>query len=83
MEKLFTEEMGKCYGKRNSLEIYKDDCGYAVYLVGKEFDVTEDGEIIEGTRNEAVLVGYIMDIENKEIAFDNAEEEIAALAREM
>ncbi len=71
--------MGKCYGKRNNLEIYKDACGYAIYLTGKEFDVTDDGQIIEGERIEAILVGYIMNIENKEIAFDNAEAEIAAL----
>jgi hypothetical protein len=75
----YTDEMGKCYGKRNNLEIYKDECGFAVYLTGKEFDVTENGEIIEGERIEAVFVGYIMDIENKEIAFDNAEAEIASL----
>lgn len=79
MNTQYTDEMGKCYGKRGNLEIYKDACGYAVYHVGKEFDVNPDGSIVEGDRIEAVLVGYIMNIENKEYAFDMAEAEIASL----
>lgn len=76
MSTRFADEMGKCYGKRGNLRIYKDRKMFAVYLVGKEFLDFVDGKIIEGDRDEAVFVGYVSDISNKDFAFDLAQEEI-------
>jgi hypothetical protein len=72
----YANELGKCYGKRGNLRIYKERDLFAVYLVGKEFLDFVDGKIIEGDREEACLVGYVSDISDKEFAFDLAQEEI-------
>jgi hypothetical protein len=72
----YADELGKCYGKRGNLRIYKDGEMFAIFLVMKEFDFDNDGKIVEGEKEEAVLVGYIADIKNKEYAFDMAQEEI-------
>jgi hypothetical protein len=74
----YANELGKCYGTRNNLRIYKDREMFAVYLVMKEWDFDANDNIIEGDREEAVLVGYVADITNKEYAFDLAEAEIRA-----
>jgi hypothetical protein len=76
MSTRFADELGKCYAKRGNLRIYKDREMFAVYLVGKEFLDFVDGKIVEGDRDEAVLVGYVSDISNKDLAFDVAQEEI-------
>lgn len=72
----YADELGKCYGKRDNLRIYKDGEMLAIFLVMKEFDFDNDGKIVEGEREEAVFVGYIADIKNKEYAFDMAQQEI-------
>ena len=74
----YVNELGKCYGERKNLRIYKDREMFAVYLVMKEWDFDANDKIIEGEREEAVLVGYVADITNKEYAFDLAEAEIRA-----
>lgn len=79
MFKLFTDEMGKCYGKRGNLHIYKYREMFAVYLVGKEILDFVDGKIIESDRDEAVFVGHVSNISDKDFAFDLAQEEINSL----
>ena len=76
MKKTYEDELGKCYGKRGSLAIYKDGGMYAVFSVMKEFDFDENDNLVYGERNEAVLIGYVSDISDKDYAFDLAEEEI-------
>lgn len=76
MSTKYANELGKCYGKRGSLRIYKDGGMYAVFLVTKEWDFDANDKIVEGEREEATLVGYVADITNKEFAFDLAQEEI-------
>jgi hypothetical protein len=77
----YADELGKCYGKRGNLHIYKDRDMYAVFMVMKEFDFDANDNIIEGDRDEATLVGYIADITNKEHAFDLAQAEISSNAK--
>lgn len=72
----YADELGKCYGKRGNLRIYKDREMFAIFLVMKEFDFDNDGKIVEGEKEEAVFVGYVADMKNKEYAFDMAQEEI-------
>jgi hypothetical protein len=79
MEK-FADEMGKCFGKRGSLRIYKDGEMFGVYIVMKEFDFDANDNIIEGKRETATLVGYVSDISDKEFAFDLAQQEIRSVA---
>ena len=74
----YANELGKSYGERGNLRIYKDRDLFGIYLVMKEFDFDANDNIIEGDREEAVLVGYVADITNKEYAFDLAEQEIKA-----
>ena len=72
----YANELGKCYGKRGNLRIYKEREMFAIFLVMKEFDFDNDGKIVEGEKEEAVFIGYIADIKNKEYAFDMAQQEI-------
>jgi hypothetical protein len=77
----YATDLGKCYGKRGNLRIYKDGEMFAVFMVMKEFDFDANDNIIEGERDEATLIGYVADISNKEYAFDLAQEEIRAVAK--
>lgn len=77
----YADELGKCYGKRGNLHIYKDGGMHAVFLVTKEWDFDANDNIVEGERLEAVLVGYVADISNKEFAFDLAQEEIDSYSK--
>jgi hypothetical protein len=72
----YEDQLGKCYGKRGNLRIYKDGEMFAVFAVMKEFDFDAKDNIVEGDRYEATLVGYVADITNKDYAFDLAQEEI-------
>lgn len=76
MTTTYANELGKCYGERGNLRIYKDRDLYAIYLVMKEFDFDADGKIVEGEREEATFIGYVSDITNPDYAFDLAEEEM-------
>jgi hypothetical protein len=77
----YANELGKCYGKRGNLRIYKDGGMYAVFMVMKEFDFDANDQIIEGDREEATLIGYIQSFIGAEYAFDLAEQEIRAVAK--
>ena len=80
MEK-YADEMGKCFGERGNLRIYKDREMFAVYMVMKEFDFDANDNIIEGNRETATLIGYVADISNKEFAFDLAQQEISSVSK--
>jgi hypothetical protein len=72
----YADELGKCFGKRGNLRIYKDGEMHAVFMVMKEFDFDANDNIVEGPRFEATLVGYVADLANAEYAFDMAQAEI-------
>lgn len=76
MTTTYANELGKCYGQRGNLRIYKERDMYAVFTVMKEFDFDENDNIVEGEREEAVLVGYVSDITNMDYAFDVAQAEL-------
>lgn len=80
MTTTYANELGKCYAQRNNLRVYKDRDLFGIYIVAKEWDFDANDNIIEGEREEAVLVGYVSDLANLEYAFDMAELEIKATA---
>lgn len=86
MKTIYENKLGKCYAKRGSYRIYKEPGSghYAVYMVAREALWTKDNDFIGfGSRYEAVMVGYVANIENAEYAFDMAEEESRALMAQM
>ena len=77
----YVDQLGKCYGKRGNLHIYKDGDMHAVFMVMKEFDFDANDNIVEGERLEATLIGYVADIKNMEYAFDMAQAEIRSYSK--
>lgn len=81
MSTKYVSDLGKCYGKRGNLHIYKDGGMPAVFMVMKEFDFDANDNIVEGERLEATLIGYVANMENKDYAFDMAQAEIQSYSR--
>lgn len=81
MSTKYASDLGKCYGKRGNLHIYKDGGMPAVFMVMREFDFDADDNIVEGERLEATFIGYVANMENKEYAFDMAQAEIQSYSR--
>ena len=81
MSTKYASDLGKCYGKRGNLHIYKDGGMHAVFMVMREFDFDANDNIVEGDRLEATLIGYVANLENMDYAFDMAEAEIRSYSR--
>jgi len=83
MTTTYADELGKCYAKRGSLRIHTEPSSgmLAVYSVAREMLWDAEYNYLGlGDRLEAVLIGYVADIDNAEHAFDVAEEELRVLA---
>jgi hypothetical protein len=83
MNTTYADELGKCLAERNNLRIHTEPSSgmLAVYSVAREMLWDANYNYLGlGDRLEAVLIGYVSDIDNAEHAFDVAEEELRALS---
>jgi hypothetical protein len=82
---IYADTLGTALAIRNNLAIHTEPTSgmLAVYSIGREmlWD-TNYNYLGLGDREEALLIGYVSDIENAEHAFDVAEEEIAIYGAE-